>query len=72
MSKNTGFDQIIEENSIGQTIDFSKEGLKIGIVNLLSQRDRWEEMARVEKTLYQSHYSWQLMKSRIKELYSTL
>lgn len=34
MAKNTGFDEIIEENNIGCLIEYSKSGLKMVFIHL--------------------------------------
>lgn len=72
MAKGTGFDDIIEKNKIGCTIEFSVEGVKQGLESMLDNKDRWRKMSTIENNLYNNEYSWEIMKARINELYSNL
>jgi glycosyltransferase involved in cell wall biosynthesis len=72
MANNTGFDDIIRENNIGITVDFSKQGLESGISALAERRNEWAEMAQRENALYNKQFSWRIMAQRIKRLYKDL
>lgn len=72
MAKNTGFDEIIESESIGSLIEFSQNGLSKGIADLVQKRDCWIDIEKKEKALYKSEYSWSIMKSRIQEIYDAM
>lgn len=72
MAKNTGFDEIIEENNIGCLIEYSKSGLKNGIYSLIDQKDDWSAMGERMKKLYLEEYSWTEMERRIVDLYTGL
>ncbi|HAE52576.1 MAG TPA: glycosyltransferase [Ruminococcus sp.] len=72
MANNTGFDDIIRENNIGITVDFSKQGLESGISALAERRNEWAEMAERENALYNKQFSWRIMAQRIKRLYKDL
>lgn len=72
MAKGTGFDQIIEDNSIGITVDFSKDGVRRGFDELLSNRENWHSYGTKAKQLYETEYSWAIMESRIQEIYDSI
>lgn len=70
MASNTGFDEIIYRNNIGVLIDYSKEGLKKGLIEL-SAKDL-QEMGRKSKKLYDNLYSWDLMEEKLIKMYKDL
>lgn len=72
MIKNTGMDKTVKDNKLGEVIEFSKEGFEIGVDKLISYRDKWNEIAEREKTIFNSDYSWEIMEKRLGELYSEL
>ena len=72
MARNTGFDEIIEENHIGCIIDYNEEGFAEGIQMLLNQRSKWPIMRMRMKELYYNQYSWELMEKRIVRLYDEI
>lgn len=72
MVKNTGFDDVIQKNEIGCLIEYSLEGLKKGLVQLLAKKNRWSRMSEKSKKLYLQEFSWEIMERRIKHIYSDL
>ena len=70
MAKNTGFDEIIEENNVGCLIEYSEEGLAFGFNNLYEQKDNWENISSRMKELYKNSFSWAEMERRLGEIYS--
>lgn len=72
MAKNTGMSYIIEEYGIGCRIDYSYEGLKIGLATLWENRTQWSGLSRVMKQIYTDHYSWSQMEKRLIKLYQEL
>ena len=71
MVKNTGWDKVVEDNQIGCLIDYSKEGLHLGLERVANLVNDVNIETRSKK-LYQNEYSWDLMEERIKRLYSDL
>ena len=72
MAKNTGFDEIIEENDIGIIIDYSTKGLKEGINQILERKKEWELMAARSQQLYKDKYSWRIMEQKIVQMYEQI
>ena len=72
MVKKTGMSEIVERNSIGVTIDFSKEGFYKGITELANKRNEWTLMAEKMKKLYSGEYSWEEMECRLISAYKEL
>jgi glycosyltransferase involved in cell wall biosynthesis len=69
MAKNTGMSEIVEEHDIGATIDFSKEGIKKGLMELTEKKSRWPQMSFRMKKLYNDEYSWDEMERRLISAY---
>lgn len=72
MAHNTGFDEIIKSNDIGCLIEFSENGLSIGLNKLIDAKDEWPAMSQRMKKLYKEQYSWAEMERRLIELYAGL
>lgn len=72
MARNTGFDEIIERNNVGCLIEFSENGLSMGLNKLYDTRDEWPAMSQRMKKLYKERYSWAEMERRLIELYAGL
>lgn len=72
MAKGTGFDSIIDDNSIGITVDFSKDGIRRGFEELLDKKENWHSCGTKAKLLYSNEYSWSIMERRIQEIYESI
>lgn len=72
MARGTGFDDIIESQKIGVLSDFSSNGIEESLKEILSKRSKWETMSGKAKELYITSYSWDIMKKRIKDIYSSI
>ncbi len=72
MAKGTGFDEVLEQEEIGELVEYSYMGVRQGIQKLIDNKNRWPDMAEKAKSLYDSKYSWSIMENRIIELYSEL
>lgn len=70
MVKNTGFDDIIREERIGELIHYDEESLDFAISELISKKNEWDSMSANAKRLYKDFYSWDIMKQRLKKVYS--
>lgn len=72
MVKGTGMSEIVENNNIGEIIDFNKESLKKGIEKLVERRNEWEEISKKMKKIYEEDFSWKEMEKRLINLYEEL
>lgn len=72
MVRDTGFDEIIEKENIGELIDYNSESLNLAISNLISKKEKWQEMRENAKRLYDSQFSWNIMKERLMDMYANL
>ena len=69
MAKNTGMASIVEEQGIGETIEYTMDGLHEAIDKLIARSDEWVEIGRREQAMYNITYSWAEMEKRIYKLY---
>ena len=69
MAKGTGFDELVEKEKIGCVIEYSIEGLKNGLNELLDEKKEWEGMGEHSRDLYNKYYSWTIMENRLMRLY---
>lgn len=72
MVKNTGMDQVISQNSIGEIIEYNLESLELGIQNLINRKTDWLEISSKMKEIYSQEYNWGEMEKRLTELYKTI
>ncbi len=72
MAKGTGMSSIIEECRIGETMEYSVEGLENAINRLVARKGEWKAIGIKEKELYKTAYSWDEMERRIQNLYSEI
>ena len=72
MANNTGFDDVISNEEVGVTAEYSAAGFMNAISKLLLQRSKWAKISMNARALYEREYSWELMHQRIREMYSKL
>lgn len=72
MVKGTGMSEIVENNNIGEVIDFNKKSLENGIKNLVNRKDEWNEINKNMKKIYKEKFSWEEMEKRLLKLYEEL
>lgn len=72
MVKNTGMDDVVSENEIGEVINFSIESFNGAIDKLIEKRNEWPEMSKRANRLYCEIYSWNIMELRLVDLYEYL
>jgi glycosyltransferase involved in cell wall biosynthesis len=70
MVENTGFDDIIRNEHIGELIHYNEESLNSAISELLNKRNEWNSMSTNAKRLYKDFYSWEIMQGRLKKVYA--
>lgn len=72
MCKDTGWDEVLKKENTGILIEYSKEGLKEGLLYLADKKNEWETMGENAHRLYHEKYSWDIMSRRLIELYESL
>lgn len=72
MVKGTGMSHVVADNGIGVLIEYTKESLKNGIIQLAEGKETWPEMSEKMRKLYHTAYSWETMKKRLQTLYKTV
>ena len=70
MAKGTGMSSVVEAHDLGETMEYTMEGLEKAIDKLIERRDEWFAIGEKEQNIYKSNYSWGEMEKRINELYS--
>lgn len=69
MVKNTGFDEVVIKNDIGEIIEYKIDSLKEAIDRLVERRNSWEQISIRMKNLYTKEFSWDKMEKQLIELY---
>ena len=72
MAKGTGMSEIVDQEKIGVTIDYSIDGLKAGIKKLIEKKAEWDKMGKRMRELYLKDFSWTEMEKRLVDLYNAL
>lgn len=72
MAKNTGMSNIVQEKDIGVLIDYSPNGIKSGLEEMLVKIKEKEEIKTKMKSLYKDKYSWAEMEKRLISAYVEL
>lgn len=72
MFHKTGMDGIIEENGIGAVCDPTEEGLLHAFESLIACREDWPSMGIKMQTLFQEQFSWDIMETRLQNIYLNL
>lgn len=72
MCENTGWNDLFQKEKIGFLVPYSQKGISQGLDMLYEHRSEWLEMSKNGMRLYQQCYSWEIMKHRIRNLYSEI
>ncbi|BCK00821.1 glycosyltransferase family 4 protein [Anaerocolumna chitinilytica] len=72
MVKNTGMDDIVLENGIGEVIDYNIDSLKYHLDKLISYNKEWANISKKMTDIYNNQYSWNKMEMRLDDLYSKI
>lgn len=72
MVKNTGMSEVVDDNKIGVTIEYSRNGLFKGLEEMISMLEDKQGIASHMKKLYHDKYSWEEMSSRLIAAYNAL
>lgn len=72
MVKNTGMDEIVSRQNTGKVIDYTAESLDKALTELISERDKFDEMGKKARALYDEQFSWSVMEKRLLDLYKEI
>ncbi len=72
MCKNTGWDEVVENEQVGVLIECSKSGLAKGLDALYNNKNSWKAMEERGRRLYEHEYSWSVMEKRLSDLYDEI
>jgi glycosyltransferase involved in cell wall biosynthesis len=72
MARGTGMSEIVENNAIGELIEYSKEGFIDGVNRLIKRKDEWYLIGNRMKEIYRNQYCWDEMERRLIQLYADL
>ena len=72
MVRGTGMSEVVEGNSIGELIEYSKEGFIDGVNRLIERKDEWHSIGNRMKALYRDQYCWDEMERRLIQIYAEL
>ena len=72
MVRGTGMSEVVEDNSIGELIEYSEEGFIDGVNRLIDRKDEWHSIGYRMKEIYRSQYCWDEMERRLIQVYTDL
>ncbi|MGL5067491.1 MAG: hypothetical protein ACRC6T_06640 [Sarcina sp.] len=72
MAKNTGMTEVVINLKCGELIDFSKEGLRIGLEDLAMRKNEFSQMKNRMQKEYKEKYSWEMMEKRLLKIYKEI
>lgn len=72
MCKGTGMSQYVSKYNFGVLIDYSKEGLKNGILYIKEHLSEFISRSEIEQSIYDREFNWDTMKKRLIQLYTTI
>jgi glycosyltransferase involved in cell wall biosynthesis len=72
MVKNTGMSDVVADNETGVLIEYTKESFEKGLLELINQKSKWNDMNIKMKEIYRSQFSWKEMKRRLVEFYEEI
>lgn len=70
MARDTGFDDIIISNGIGEIAEYNTESFNNALDRLLSNREHWLRIKKIARDMYEERFSWNIMEKRILDIYS--
>ncbi len=69
MARGTGMASVVEEQGIGEVIDYNADSLNSAIDRLIENAATRRKISEKEEKLYKKMYSWQEMERRILSMY---
>lgn len=72
MVNGTGMSEFVEQYDLGVVIEYSEEGFRNGVEELIAKKSEWKLMSGREREIYSKMFSWDTMKMRLLELYSEI
>lgn len=72
MARGTGMSEVVEENGIGELIEYTREGFADGLNRLIERRKEWALIGNRMKEIYRNQYSWDMMEKRLIQIYTEI
>lgn len=72
VAKNTGIDEIVLKNNLGEVIEYNLKSFQIAINRLVQRKEEWPKISQKMKELYKKEYSWAEMEKRLVNLYKEI
>ena len=72
MVRGTGMSTYIEENDIGEIIEYTETSFEMGLRKLIERKSEWPKMSKKMKLLYNNLFNWDVMSERLIKLYKEL
>ena len=73
VARDTNMDRIIEENHCGVVVEYGQQGqIERAMEDFASDPNTARQLGANGRLAYEKHFSWEIMKKRILELYSEL
>lgn len=72
MVKNTGMDDIVIKNNIGEVAEYDAMSIKGALLRLENQKNEWNNISGRMKKLYNDNYRWSKMEERLIKLYHSI
>lgn len=69
--KNTGFDSYVSECG-GKVIEYSRDGLRLALLELKDERENWGKTGELMKELYASKFSWDFSEVQLQKCYKNI
>lgn len=72
MVQNTGMDEVVLKNEIGEVIEYTPDSLRKAIDRLVKRKNTWDRISLRMKNLYEKEYGWSKMEKRLLKLYEEI
>ena len=74
VARHTGMDRVVEEHALGKVIEYGNAAsLEKALIDIAAMSDNdKDQLAQRAKIVYEQHYSWAMMRSRLVTLYDTI
>ncbi|MDQ8738349.1 glycosyltransferase family 4 protein [Paenibacillus sp. LHD-38] len=72
VANGTGIDVIVRNFEIGKAIDYNAESFEKALEEISEERKKWSSITNRIQSIYNAEYSWDIMNSRLKDLYMNL
>jgi glycosyltransferase involved in cell wall biosynthesis len=74
VARNTGMDKIVEKHNLGYVLDYGDIDTFESILKKIKNQTEFEKQSNHTriKSVYQSYFSWEIMKERLQSIYKDL